>query len=153
MKLLTPKKESKMKKIGMFLVTLLLVTSCDYDSVFDENRDEKSDQVILSIDDPRLYGMFTYYTSWKTSYSRKYISETYHFDGSNPVSYTYKSGYTSGYDTYKYNCEYEIEILNGKFRKRLYNNTYSTWSNWEVIYFNDNGNKLYIKDQCFKFYN
>jgi hypothetical protein len=67
----------------------------------------------------------------------------------NIIAYSYESGYVTGYDESSYNFTYEMEINNGKCRKKLYHNSYSSWSEWKDIYFSSDGNHLFIGDSWF----
>jgi hypothetical protein len=118
-----------MRKIVFLAITIpfFLIFSCNDGLTTGEKSYEKSKIPVTSIYDERLNGSFSYYSSWETSYSRKYIYETYRFDGTDRVKNHYEMGYTSGYDTSKYDFDYEFEFDSGKYRKKLYHNQYSNW--------------------------
>ena len=114
-----------------------------------EEEQGKSDKEICSIDDIRLDGKFSYYTSWKTPSSRKYWHEIYTFSvGNSIVNNWVKTAYITGYDTHIYDIDYEIQIENGKYRKRLKDS--NNWSEWKKIFFNKEEDKLYIDKKWFE---
>ena len=117
----------------------------------------------VSLSDPRFNGMFSYYESregWSSSDG--YWYESYTFDGTNKaINYTeywYWSGYSWHYSgDYKgdyYLFEYEIEINSTKtaLRHRLWDNEFSTWSEWKPYQFLDNGDTLVIDGDVYTKY-
>jgi hypothetical protein len=138
-----------MDKIKLFFISffvILVFFSCDLEEPDDGTISyPKSSTPVTSITDSRLVGTFRYYNSWKTPSSRRFISDTYRFDGTDKVYNSYRSGYTTGYDTTSYTFNYEFEFDNGKYRKKLYQNPYSDWYEWEEIYFSSDGNHLYME--------
>jgi len=63
---------------------------------------------------------------------------TWIFNGTNKVKYTSRSGENS------YDFDYEIKLENGHFWERLWNNEYSSWSDWGEYSFSNDGNTLKI---------
>jgi len=141
-----------MRKIAFLAmaVSFFLLFSCDDELTTGEKSYEKSKTPVTSIYDVRLNGLFSYYSSWETPSSRKYIFETYRFDGTDKVKNHYESGYTSGYGTSKYDFDYEFEFDSGKYRKKLYHNQFSNWGDWEVFCFSVDGNHLLINDRWYE---
>jgi hypothetical protein len=96
------------------------------------------------LSDQRFNGSFTYDISGSV-YGGGIA--TYKFDGTNYMSYHrfqyYASGSKSSYSGY------EIEVSNGLYRERLWENEYSSWSDWEDYHFDDEGD-LWISSRKLK---
>jgi hypothetical protein len=140
--------ENFMKKMGSAVFIFILVTlflSCDLSKDYyeTEQNHKKSNVPITSIYDNRLDELFSYHTDNPyLSYSEYF----YFYSGTKKVNYEYKS------DSLNYEFDYEFEINNGKFRKKLYENRFDDWDELVDIYFSSDNNYLYIKNKWYKKY-
>jgi hypothetical protein len=86
------------------------------------------------LSDQRFNGKFSYDTSGSV-YGRG--SSTYKFDGTTYAVHERFQYYASG-SQLSY-LSYEIEVSNGQFRERLWDNEYSSWSSWKDYHFDEDG--------------
>ena len=108
------------------------------------------------ISDSRFNGSFSYYESkegWTSNDGYRY--ESYTFDGTSKASYYSKYWYWSDYsgwhisgdfkgDYYLWDYEIEVNDTHTAFRQRLWNNRYSSWSEWMPYEFSADGSELKI---------
>jgi len=64
-------------------------------------------------------------------------SHTYKFNGTNFAVHERSQYYASG--SKFSSLVYEIEVSNGKYRERLWENEYSSWNKWEDYHFDADG--------------
>ena len=133
----------------VFLILLFLFVSCSQEPSYPtEPKPQK-------LSDPRFNGFFSYYESLEGWYeSDGYWYESYTFDGTNKLSNYVKYWYWNGSscsisgefkgDHYDFDMEIEVNESKTMFRTRLWDNEYSTWSDWEKYEFLDNGTVLRI---------
>ncbi|QQO10593.1 hypothetical protein [Breznakiella homolactica] len=140
----------------VILFLFLLYTGCENPTA--ETKEKIS--VDKTLDDPRFNGQFEYSNYWM---SPNGIEESYQFrilafNVTNKVyyytvywSYYYSSGWnwSGNYKGDSSTYYYEFEIENGKYRKRLWDNRYSSWSSWNAYDFSDDGNTLTLHNFSF----
>ena len=113
-----------------------------------------------ALDDERFNGEFRYSYYYSLD---EYRYETYTFNGTNKVEdyvkYEYYDEYSGWHysgdypgDHYYFLLEFDVDKTNGLFRKRLWNNEYDDWSDWEKYEFSDDGNllRLYLGDSYYR---
>ena len=103
---------------------------------------EYIEQNIKQLADTRFYGVFTStkdYTSMRVRYDDKLT-----FDGTNKFQY-YSQKVRNGIPESPYETTYEMEVNDGKFRRKLWGNPYDTWTEWLNYEFDQSGNKLLIQ--------
>jgi hypothetical protein len=112
----------------LFLIVFVLA-SCEMDLTgFIKSPEKLSDQ--------RFNGKFSNDIS-SVVYGRG--SHTYKFDGTTYAVLESSQSYSSGYKLSYF--EYEIEVSNGRYRKRLWKNDNSgSWDSWENYRFDSGGN-------------
>ncbi len=135
-----------MKRI-ILLMLVVSILSCSIDnpvSIGDISNGPKA------LSDSRFNGDFTYFYYWIDSNGIEEITEytSFDFDGTTKAWYYSKykryskvtgwsySGEYKG-DAYSWYCEFEVD--NGMYRTRLWDNSYSEWSEWENYSFSDDG--------------
>jgi hypothetical protein len=96
------------------------------------------------LSDQRFNGKFSHDTSGVV-YGNG--SSTYKFDGTNHAVHESFQYYASG-SKLSY-LDFEIEVSNGQFRERLWDNNYSDWSDWEDYHFDEDGD-LWIQTLEYK---
>lgn len=105
--------------------------------------------------DSRFNGYFSYYRESGSPSDFDYYEfrETWSFDGT-IKAYHSSSGESfthSGYDHWDFDFWYEIEVSNGKFRHKLWDNSIDEWSEWQKYEFLENGNlRIYEEDNTYK---
>lgn len=136
-----------MKKILLCITVILIcLCSCTLDII---------GPTPVRLSDSRFNGTFSYYRTMKGwSSNDGYWYEAYIFDGTNKATKYFEYWYRDGInwaisgnnkgDFYLF--EYEIEINSTKtaFRERLWNNPYSSWSDWKPYLFSTAGSLLRI---------
>ena len=140
-----------MKRIILISIILL---SCELDTI----TDNLTPTIIpTQLEDSRFYGKFTYYFHWQNSDGIEEKTEytTFTFNGTTKVifytkysSYSYYSGwsYSGDYNRDYYIWNYECKILNDTISFRLFNNSYSEWS--DPFNFEFEGNDLILYDKA-----
>jgi hypothetical protein len=114
-------------KFFCIFATVLIFISCEMDLTDFVKFPEK-------LSDQKFNGKFSHDMS-SVVYGRG--SRTYKFDGTNLAVLESSQSYASGYQ--RSHLDYEIEISNGRYRERLWDNEYSSWSKWEDYHFDDEG--------------
>ena len=131
---------------SLIAIVLIISASCSSD-IFGPDTEP--------LGDLRLNGIFSFYESkegW-SSYDG-YWYESYTFDGTNKASFYAKYWYWSNYswhysgdypgDYYLFDYEIEVNDTHTAFRQKLWNNKYSTWSEWMPYEFSADGRELKI---------
>lgn len=132
------------------LISCILISSCDSSiPVFEQQPETISDQ--------RFNGTFTYFHQWEDSWGieEEYEYTSLRFDGTNKCSYytKYYSYYNSigwlysgDYIGDNYSWNFEIEIQNGLYRIKLWDNEYDDWNDWETYTFSGDGKTLTLEN-------
>jgi hypothetical protein len=105
------------------------------------------------LSDSRFNGTFIYSYYWTDSWGIEEINEyeSFTFDGTNKVfnydyykNYSNSSGwsYSGDYIGDHYSWYREFEICNGQYRNKLWDNSYSDWTEWENYEFSGDGKTL-----------
>lgn len=115
------------------------------------------------LSDSRLDGNFSYYKSMEGMYDNDgYWFEYLTFNGTNQYTQYVKYWYWSGSrwvisgnskgDHYYFVKEIEINTAKTQYRTRLWDNEYSSWSEWADYKFLNNGNTLRLYSPGTEFY-
>lgn len=126
-----------MRKILISVVLVLIILTlvgCGQTAkeTTNKNNNNSSGTNIINLSDTRLNGNFMH---GLTGEDKKFWE--YEFNGTNKAVYSANTYYYI-WDIKSYDME--IQIDNGKFRERLWNNSYSDWSEWKDYFFDGNGN-------------
>jgi hypothetical protein len=132
----------EMKRGLIIVLCLVIFTGCQ------QIITEKLRYEPIDLSDSRFNGKFD--NNFDASGTSFYDTE-YTFRGiSYCIKHTESNNYHYIYDIQIHDYEVEIEISNGQFRERLWENKFSNWSEWKPYSFNSDGNlvldgKIYVK--------
>ena len=135
----------------------LLFLSCEMDG---ETAFSSIINSPTTLSDARFNGDFVYFYYWEDSSGIEENTQytSFSFDGTNKVFYYnyYKrysktSGwsYSGDYIGDHYSWYLEFEVRSGEYRRKLWDNSFSEWSNWEKYEFSSDGKILTL----FNYYN
>ncbi|MDR0442272.1 MAG: hypothetical protein LBH44_02560 [Treponema sp.] len=126
-----------MKKMGLFVIGLVVLgfflIGCD-----PEPQDTGYTSTVKQLSDSRFNGVF--FSSYDYLDGRR-DDETLTFNGTNKAIYNLKEYTAKGDKDDETQFDYEMEIneAHDKYRKKLWSNEFSDWSQWYNYSFNPSG--------------
>ena len=140
------------KLLFLTLIGVLSFLAVGCDSVIDV-ADAIIQQQPASLSDSRFNGTFSYFDQWEDSWGieERYEYTSFRFNGTNKIHfytkyyrYSTTSGwsYSGDYIGDYYSWYLELQVQNGLYRFKLWDNEYSDWHDWEPYSFSSDGKTL-----------